>query len=185
VDKLPWKFGVHNELRFQTGETPGGMVVQTMDVLGTVTQRFFNAAHAEFEDSIRNALITCGWTPPSPSPPAEVARVEARWYCVANYGGATLCVDEGDARREAKTNDQLHPHNAPHVAVRMAPINLLKTGEEFIAKVEAWHWHQASCEAWNMNKHPITMAGWRWIEQRATALAEIEQRAKALSEEGG
>ncbi len=47
----------------------------------------------------------------------------ARWYCVTNYGAATLCVDEDDARKVAAETDEMYPRNGPHVAVQLAPLS--------------------------------------------------------------
>ena len=55
-------------------------------------------------------------------PPAALLPV--RWYVVANYGAATLCLDEADARKVAHECDLAWPANAPHVAVQLAPVAL-------------------------------------------------------------
>lgn len=42
-----------------------------------------------------------------------------RWYVLNNFGVATLCDDERDARKLAARDDKGYPHCAPHVATRM------------------------------------------------------------------
>ena len=49
------------------------------------------------------------------------ALLPARWYVVTNYGAATLCLDEADARKVARQCDRDWPKNAPHVAVQLVP----------------------------------------------------------------
>ena len=49
------------------------------------------------------------------------ALLPARWYVVTNYGAATLCLDEADARKVAAECDIAWPNNAPHVAVQLVP----------------------------------------------------------------
>ena len=49
------------------------------------------------------------------------APVVGRWYCVANDGAATLCVDEADARESAAEADIAFPRMAPHRAVQLVP----------------------------------------------------------------
>lgn len=53
-------------------------------------------------------------------PPAALLPV--RWYVVTNYGAATLCLDEADARKVAHECDLAWPKNAPHVAVQLDPV---------------------------------------------------------------
>jgi hypothetical protein len=55
---------------------------------------------------------------PTESP---AALLPARWYVVTNYGAATLCLDEADARKVARQCDRDWPKNAPHVAVQLVP----------------------------------------------------------------
>lgn len=45
-----------------------GIAGQQLDVMGTITHRFFNAANAAFEKDIREKLIELGWTPPPEKP---------------------------------------------------------------------------------------------------------------------
>jgi hypothetical protein len=56
---------------------------------------------------------------PNESP---AALLPARWYVVTNYGAATLCLNEADARKSARQYDRDWPKNAPHVAVQLAPV---------------------------------------------------------------
>ena len=53
--------------------------------------------------------------------------VVGRWYFVANYGAATLCVDEADARESAAEADIAFPRMAPHRAVQLVPADQLAT----------------------------------------------------------
>lgn len=53
------------------------------------------------------------------------APVVGRWYCVANDGAATLCVDEADARESASEADIAFPRMAPHRAVQLVPADQL------------------------------------------------------------
>ena len=53
------------------------------------------------------------------------APVVGRWYCVANDGAATLCVDEADARESAAEADIAFPRMAPHRAVQLVPADQL------------------------------------------------------------
>jgi hypothetical protein len=55
---------------------------------------------------------------------------DARWYCVSNFGGATLCVDERDARHNAEENDGLYPADAPHVATQLVAITPAPTAKD-------------------------------------------------------
>ena len=48
-----------------------------------------------------------------------------RWYVVNNYGKATLCVDENDARSNVIEADRRWPFDAPYVAVQLAPVRTL------------------------------------------------------------
>ena len=53
------------------------------------------------------------------------APVVGRWYCVANDGAATLCVDEADARESASEADIAFPRMASHRAVQLVPADQL------------------------------------------------------------
>jgi len=44
---------------------------------------------------------------------------EPRWYCIDKTGMATLCVDEDDAKQNAKLAEQDWPRNGPYRAVRL------------------------------------------------------------------
>ena len=46
----------------------------------------------------------------------------ARWYCVTNYGGATLCTSRADAAEVAAEQDIAIPRHGPHRAVMMAEV---------------------------------------------------------------
>lgn len=69
----------------------------------------------------------------------------ARWYCLSRIGIATLCLDEADAKRTAVCEDDMHPLNGPHRAVRMVEVAsqpatapVVPAGwREFVARVAA------------------------------------------------
>ena len=46
----------------------------------------------------------------------------ARWYCVTNYGGATLCTGRDDAAEVAAEQDIAIPRHGPHRAVMLAEV---------------------------------------------------------------
>lgn len=46
----------------------------------------------------------------------------ARWYCVTNYGGATLCTSRADAAEVAAEQDIAVPPHGPHRAVMLAEV---------------------------------------------------------------
>lgn len=46
----------------------------------------------------------------------------ARWYCVNNFGMATLAVDKEDAEKTARDSDTLFPRHAPHRAVQLVEL---------------------------------------------------------------
>jgi hypothetical protein len=46
----------------------------------------------------------------------------ARWYCVTNYGGATLCTGRDDAAEVAAEQDIAVPPHGPHRAVMLAEV---------------------------------------------------------------
>lgn len=46
----------------------------------------------------------------------------ARWYCVTNYGGATLCTSRDDAAEVAAEQDIAVPRHGPHRAVMLAEV---------------------------------------------------------------
>ena len=46
----------------------------------------------------------------------------ARWYCVTNYGGATLCTSRADAAEVAAEQDIAVPGHGPHRAVMLAEV---------------------------------------------------------------
>ena len=57
----------------------------------------------------------------------------ARWYCVTNYGGATLCTGRDDAAEVAAEQDIAIPRHGPHRAVMLAevrPARVPLTGAE-------------------------------------------------------
>lgn len=45
-----------------------------------------------------------------------------RWYMLSNLGIATLCVDEGDARKAVEFADMAYPRHAPHKAVQLVVV---------------------------------------------------------------
>ena len=53
------------------------------------------------------------------------APVAGRWYFVANYGAATLCVDEADARESAAEADIAFPRMAPHQVTQLVSASQL------------------------------------------------------------
>lgn len=83
--------------------------------------------------------------PSAPAAQPAAAPAPARWYCLSRIGMATLCLDEADANRTAATEDDLHPRNGPHRAVRMveaasqpATAPAVPAGwREFVARVAA------------------------------------------------
>lgn len=57
-----------------------------------------------------------------PAAQPATAPAPARWYCLSRIGMATLCLDEADAKRTAVCEDDMHPLNGPHRAVRMVEV---------------------------------------------------------------
>lgn len=65
----------------------------------------------------------------------------ARWYCVTNYGGATLCTSRDDAAEVAAEQDIAIPRHGPHRAVMMAevlPARVPLTNKQRTAGASAW-----------------------------------------------
>ena len=70
----------------------------------------------------------------------------ARWYCVTNYGGATLCTGRDDAAEVAAEQDIAVPPHGPHRAVMLAevrPARVPLTDEQAESLIEnsdgRWH----------------------------------------------
>ena len=70
----------------------------------------------------------------------------ARWYCVTNYGGATLCTGRDDAAEVAAEQDIAVPGHGPHRAVMLAevrPARVPLTDEQAESLIEnsdgRWH----------------------------------------------
>jgi len=70
----------------------------------------------------------------------------ARWYCVTNYGGATLCTGRDDAAEVAAEQDIAIPRHGPHRAVMLAevrPARVPLTDEQAESLIEnsdgRWH----------------------------------------------
>lgn len=40
---------------------------------------------------------------------------DVKWYCVSDFGMATLCANRNDAVKSSAEYDRLHPAGAPHV----------------------------------------------------------------------
>lgn len=70
----------------------------------------------------------------------------ARWYCVTNYGGATLCTGRDDAAEVAAEQDIAIPRHGPHRAVmlaevRPAPVPLTDEQAESLIENSDGRWH--------------------------------------------
>jgi hypothetical protein len=61
---------------------------------------------------------------------------EVRWYCVNNFGMATLCADESDARAVAADSDAAFPQSRPHAATQLAPLSPPAPSAEVAALVD-------------------------------------------------
>lgn len=49
----------------------------------------------------------------------RAAPFKPRWYVADRHGALTLCLDEADARKEARMRDRWFAAGAPHVAIRL------------------------------------------------------------------
>lgn len=83
------------------------------------------------------AKRAAAWLGPDPEPgddsegghPDATPATPARWYCVSRDGVATLCVDEEDARANARHCDRAWPASGPHRAAQLADLELLAKHE--------------------------------------------------------
>ena len=92
----------------------------------------------------------------------------ARWYCVTNYGGATLCTSRADAAEVAAEQDIAIPRHGPHRAVMMAEVlparvpltdqQLCSMRKENLADDDAPAWAYEKGVRDAENAHGITLA---------------------------
>ena len=92
----------------------------------------------------------------------------ARWYCVTNYGGATLCTSRADAAEVAAEQDIAVPGHGPHRAVMLAEVlparvpltdqQLCSMRKENLADDDAPAWAYEKGVRDAENAHGITLA---------------------------
>ena len=58
--------------------------------------------------------------------------IPPRWYCVSNYGRATLCANEADALAEVERDTADWPLHAPYRAVRLVDASAVADDRELL-----------------------------------------------------
>ena len=104
----------------------------------------------------------------------------ARWYCVTNYGGATLCTSRADAAEVAAEQDIAVPGHGPHRAVMLAevrPARVPLTDEQAESLIENsdGRWHDGEFRI----DGPDLMKLLRDAAQPAPALVPLKDRLLA------
>ena len=100
----------------------------------------------------------------------------ARWYCVTNYGGATLCTSRADAAEVAAEQDIAVPGHGPHRAVMLAEVPPARVP----LTDDPWHklYRRAINEANGLTNYVEDRPELRSAERRLTA---IEAEARTLA----
>ena len=87
----------------------------------------------------------------------------ARWYCVTNYGGATLCTGRDDAAEVAAEQDIAIPRHGPHRAVMLAEVRPARVPPGRCPTPRACE-HNGKCHGKCAAPQPAPAPRLRWVE---------------------
>ena len=87
----------------------------------------------------------------------------ARWYCVTNYGGATLCTGRDDAAEVAAEQDIAIPRHGPHRAVMLAEVRPARVPPGRCPTPRACE-HNGKCHGKCAAPQPAPAPRLRWAE---------------------